>query len=85
MREVDIRDYIGYAKELTADQVRKLPVGTKVIRHSFDRSGNHVTLETMVAQSGRSRVLSYRGYDGLKEVKKITPETERMCYTEAKA
>lgn len=30
MRDVTIQDYIGNKKELTAEQVKKLPVGSKV-------------------------------------------------------
>ena len=43
MRDVTIRDYIGRAKEITAEEVRKLPEGSKVIVHRFDRQGCHCT------------------------------------------
>lgn len=67
MRDVDIRDYIGYSEELTAEQVRKLEPGAKVIRHSFDRWSAHQTMEMTVVQSGKKKMLSardwYRGHD----------------------
>ena len=82
MRDVDIRDYIGYSEELTAEQVRKLEPGAKVIRHNFDRQGVHQTLEMTVVQSGKKKMLSavdwYRGTTTLQPIRK---ETERMCYT----
>ena len=83
MRDVMIQDYIGTRKELTAEEVRKLPAGTKVIRHSFDRYGNHVTLEMTVVQSGKKKVLTATDYYGGSRIEKaITAETDRMCYTE---
>lgn len=82
MRDVDIRDYIGHAEELTAEQVRKLEPGAKVIRHNFDRQGVHQTLEMTVVQSGKKKMLSvvdwYRGTTTLQPIRK---ESERMCYT----
>ena len=83
MRDVTIRDYIGSAKELTAAEVRKLPVGTLVIRHSFDRSGTHQWREMTVVQSGCSHALAYWDPASCTTgVMRITKETDRMCYTE---
>lgn len=84
MRDVTIRDYIGKAKELTAAEVRRLPTGTRVVRHSFDRSGTHQALEMTVVQHGCSHALAYRDVSGLLCVRKIAKETDRMCYTELK-
>ena len=82
MRDVDIRDYIGKAEELTAEQVRKLEPGTKVIRHSFDRWSAHQTMEMTVVQSGKKKMLSARDwYRGTTTLVPIRKETERMCYT----
>lgn len=82
MRDVDIRDYIGQAEELTAEQVRKLEPGTKIIRHGFDRYTAHTTQEMTVVQSGKKKMLSavdwYRGTTTLQPIRK---ESERMCYT----
>ena len=86
MRDVTIRDYIGRQKELTAAEVRKLPVGTMVIRHSFDRHGMHQWREMTVVQSGCSHALAY--WDPASHttgVMRITKETDRMCYTEVQA
>lgn len=84
MRDVTIRDYIGSAKELTAAEVRRLPAGTRVIRHSFDRYGTHQWRETTVVQSGCSHALAYWDPVGRTVgIQRITKETDRMCYTEA--
>lgn len=82
--DVTIRDYIGYEKELTAEEIRKLPIGTTVVKHSFDRYGAHQTLEMWVVQRGRSRALNYRDGYGMLQTVKIAKETDRMCYTEGK-
>ena len=50
--DVHIEDYVGNKKVLTAEEVRKLPVGAKVEIHSFDRHGEHQWLEFIVTQSG---------------------------------
>lgn len=82
MRDVDIRDYIGSAEELTAEQVRKLEPGAKVIRHSFDRWSAHQTLEMTVAQSGKKKMLrAFWPWKGTSELYAIKRETDRMCYT----
>lgn len=82
MMDVTIREYIGHKKELTAEQVRKSPVGTRVLRHSFSRRGEHQTLECWVVQSGCSHALAFTDVDDRTAVKKIQKETDRMCYTE---
>ena len=82
MRDVTIRDYIGNAKELTAEEVRRLPTGTKVIIHSFDRRTAYQTLEATVVQRGRQKVLAYHDGYGMLATKRIAKETDRMCYTE---
>ena len=78
MRDVTIRDYIGNAKELTAEEVRRLPTGTKVIIHSFDRWTAHQTLEVTIVQRGRQKVLAYYDYYGMLATKRIVKETDRM-------
>ncbi len=55
MSGVNIRQYIKRDEELTAEQVRKLEPGTKIIRHGFDRQTAHTTLEMTVVQSGKKR------------------------------
>lgn len=82
MRDVTIQDYIGNKKELTAEQVRRLPVGTKVTIHSFDRYGAHTWTDTTVAKSGNKKILIASDYYGNKIIKTIRKETGRFCYTE---
>lgn len=82
MMDITIREYLGKHKELTAEQVRKLPVGTKVLRHNFDRYGDHVELELTVTQSGKKKILTTRDYYGHMIEKSITKETDRVCYSE---
>ena len=82
MREVTIQDYIGPAVELTAEQVRKLPVGTKLVLHSFGRKGEHQMLDMTVVQSGKKKALvAYDFYSGTKIEKPIRTATDRFCYT----
>ncbi len=57
--------------KLTAAEVRKLPVGTRVDLHGYDRRGTPQWLECTVAQSYRKKVLSYRNPDGTKATKEI--------------
>lgn len=82
MKETTIHDYIGGMKELTAAQVRKLPIGASVMVHSFDRWGNHQTREGKVIKSGKKTMLRFSNYWDGPEVKEIRKETDRMCYTE---
>ena len=83
MSEITIRDYIGTAKELTAEKVKKLQPGTKVIYHHFDRYGAHTTMEMTVMQSGKKKILVCRDWHGYLYEKPIKKETDRFCYTEA--
>lgn len=82
MADVTIRDYIGFAKELTAEQVKKLPAGTKVILHSFDRYSAHQTQELTVTQCGKKKILTAHDWSGTKIEKPIRTATDRFCYTE---
>lgn len=82
MMDITIREYLGKHKELTAEQVRKLPAGTRVIRHSFDRYGDHVEMELTVVQSGKKKILTMSDYYGNRIEKPITKETDRVCYSE---
>ena len=82
MRDVTIRDYLGRHKELTAEQVKKLPVGSSVIRHSFDRYGNHVELKLTVTQSGKKKILTTNDFFIGRVEKPISKETDRVCYSE---
>ena len=83
MMDITIRDYIGMSRELTAEQVRNLPPGSRGVLHSFDRRGSHQAMEMTVVQSGRKKVLLSSDWYGMKVEKKIRKETDRFCYTEA--
>lgn len=82
MRDVTICDYIGLTKELTAAEVRKLPLGTHIIRHHFDRYGNHVWAEMAVVKSGTKTMLKNVSYMDYIELTPIKKESNRICYTE---
>ena len=82
MREVTIQDYIGRQKELTAEQVKKLPVGTTVRYHSFDRWGSHQTLDMTVVAYGKRKVLRASDWRGYPIEKPIRKTTDRYTYTE---
>lgn len=83
MKDITIREYIGFAKELSAEEVRKLPSGSEVIIHSFDRHGVHQTMKMIVAQSGKKKILVSNDWYGDHITKQIRTATDRMCYTEA--
>lgn len=83
MNDVTIRDYIGSAKELTAKEIRKMPVGTVITVHSFDRWGAHQTCDmTVTAGKDGKKYLFARDYYGGLVRKPISKETDRRCYTE---
>lgn len=84
MKDVSIRDYIGYSKELTAEQVRKLTPGSVVRMHSLDRYGAHQYLDMTVVQSGKKKVLVATSFYGDRVERPIRTATDRMCYTEVK-
>ena len=82
MRDVTIRDYIGMAKEISAEELRKLPAGTRVVLHKFDKYGSHCKLPMTLVQSGKKRILVANDFYGGRIEKPIRTETDRFCYTE---
>ncbi len=58
-------------KKLTADEVKKLPVGTEILLHGRDRHGEATQLECTVTQSGKKKILSYWDINGCRETKPI--------------
>ena len=69
---MDVMDeWLHGKKRLTAVEVRKLPIGTKVQLHGADRHGEHTTLDCVITQSGKHRVLSYTDYYGSRMTKRI--------------
>ncbi len=82
MKDITIQEYISNKKELTAEQVRKLPVGARIMLHSFDRHGEHSWMEMTIAKSGNKKILIANDYYGNKVIKTIRKESGRFCYTE---
>lgn len=66
--------------EVSAEQLRQMPEGTKVIVHSFDKHGELQHLECTIAVNGRRKVLRYDDYQGRNE-KPITKESDRKWYS----
>ena len=69
---MDVMDeWLHGKKRLTAVEVRKLPIGTRVQLHGADRHGEHSVLDCVITQSGKHRVLSYTDYYGSRMTKRI--------------
>ncbi len=58
-------------RKLTADEVKKLPSGTKILLHGRDRYGEATQLECTVAQSGKKKILTYWDVNMHRETKPI--------------
>ncbi|MBQ6577451.1 MAG: hypothetical protein IJL91_06860 [Bacteroidales bacterium] len=69
-------------KVLTADQVKKLPVGTTICFHQcYGKSGEHIWVNCKIVQSGNRKKLSMRDYRGMQVLKDIVTK-ENIAYTE---
>ncbi len=68
--------------KLTAAEVRKLPEGTRVDLHGYDRSGTPSWLECTVIRSYKKKLLAYRNPDGTKATKEIRDYPNKY-YTKA--
>ena len=55
-------------KHLTADEVKKLPVGTKIDLHGRDRHGYTTIINCQIVQSGKSKKLAYSDFYGNRTV-----------------
>lgn len=66
-------------RKLTADQVKRLDVGTKVLMIKPDRYGEKTTTECVVTQSGKKKLLAFRNGYGDRFVQPIKAD-ERICY-----
>ena len=55
-------------KHLTADEVKKLPVGTRIDVHGRDRHGYSTIINCRIVQSGKSKKLAYSDYYGCRTV-----------------
>lgn len=68
-------------KQLTAAEVKALPVGTEVTLHGYDRRGNHVRRDCTIVQSGKTKKLrSFDWYRGETKIESIV-DRPRKWYT----
>ena len=65
---------------LPADQVRQLPIGATVRRHSFDKYGYPVWVDCTVVQPGKRKMLMVSTFTG-PLMKAIYKESDRMYYS----
>ena len=76
-------EWLSGEKILTAEQVKKLPVGTVICRHQcFGKLGEHIWSNCTIVQCGTRRKLSMRDYHGNLVLKDIENK-ENVAYTEA--
>lgn len=75
-------EWLTGKKVLTAEQVKKLPVGTTICRHQcYGKLGEHVWAHCKIVQSGTKKKLSMRDYHGMQVLKDIENK-ESVAYTE---
>ena len=76
-------EWLSGEKILTAEQVKKLPVGTVICRHQcFGKLGEHIWSNCTIVQYGTRRKLSMRDWRGNLVLKDIENK-ENVAYTEA--
>jgi len=63
--------YWSRKKELTPEEVKKLPVGTDVHLEGNDRYGEVTWMEGKIQQSYKKKIFVYRDNDGLQHEKPI--------------
>lgn len=77
----DIKEAVGNRKILTAQQVKKLPIGSVVWLHSFDRHGEHQMIKLTVVQAYKNKELATdRDYYGNRVIRRID-DIPGTCYT----
>ena len=77
----DIKEAVGSRKILTAQQVKKLPIGSVVWLHSFNRRGEHQMLKLTVTQSYKQKELvTDEDYYGNRIIRRID-DIPGTCYT----
>lgn len=78
--------YSGGRKILTAQEVKNMEVGTKVILNGFDRYGEHWEMEMTIVkkQSGRAKELYMHSFRTGETIRKPIRENKNQWYTEAK-
>lgn len=75
-------EWLSGKKVLTADQVKKLPVGTTICFHQcYGKLGEHIWSNCKIVQSGTKKKLSMRDYHGMQVLKDIVTK-ENIAYTE---
>ena len=70
----------GWGRKLSAEEVKKLPVGTEVVLHRADRHGEHVALYCSLLYSGKNKKLAYRDGYGERQLLPIR-DAENQAYT----
>ena len=66
--------------EVSAEDLRRLPVGTIVIVHGFDRHGEHTQMECKIVSSGKGKALGYSTAWGPETIP-IRKESDRRWYS----
>lgn len=75
-------EWLSEKKILTAEQVRKLPAGSKICVHQcFGKLGEHVWSNCTVVRVGKKKKLSIRDFNG-NEILKDIVNKENIAYTE---
>ena len=54
-----------FGREVSAEDVRKMPAGTRVFLHAEDRYGRHQWVEATLVHSGKKKVLAFYTAFGL--------------------
>ena len=77
-------EWLSGTKVLTAEQVKKLPVGTTICFHQcYGKLGEHIWCNCTIVQFGTKKKLSMRDYRGMQVLKDIVNK-ENIAYTEVK-
>lgn len=82
MSEITIESYVDAKKILTVNDVKKMPVGSTVVRHSFDRHGCHQWAPYKIVMKGKHKALRNVDFYGNAIIKEITIRPGRECFTE---
>lgn len=82
MSDITIESYVDAKKILTVDDVKKMPVGSTVVCHSFDRRGCHQWAPYTIVMKGKHKVLRNVDFYGRFNTREITIRPGRECFTE---
>lgn len=75
-----IYDYVDRALVLTAAEVRKLPPGTKVVRHHISPSGTYTRYKMSVVNAFGGKLLTGPLGRPL-QMLPISDDSDALCYT----